>query len=463
MAGIGFVLRKLTARDDLMGSARAYSHSVFATSGPWLFTVVSLGLILLLGSSFGSPQELLQFRLIVVCNFAFTLVMTGPIVMVTTRHLADCIHDREVGQIPAVLFGAMILAYGTQFFVAVPFYFHFLSVDPAIRLAGLLNYALIAGIWIVSVFLTALKNYRAISTAFLAGLTVAVVASAVLTPYYSVTGMFAGFDIGLAIILFALIARVLAEYPYKANRPFEILAPFRRYWDLALCGLAYNLAIWIDKWVMWAAPEHERARAGLFSCPDYESAMFLAYLTVVPAMAAFTLRIETDFFEKYLRFYKDIQRHANYARIERNQQELLKPLLGGARTFLVLQGGVAFTGILFAPRLFEFLHAHLGQNFGELAIFRLGLLGVFFHAGFLFLTIALCYFDLRKSVLALYSLFFVTNLVFTWASMKMGFAYYGYGYFLSALVTFVAAFLVTAWYLNRLPYITFVARNTSVA
>lgn len=33
-------------------------------------------------------------------------------------------------------------------------------------------------------------------------------------------------------------------------------------------------------------------------------------------MAAFTLSIETGFFEKYARFYGDIQRHVAYSKIE---------------------------------------------------------------------------------------------------------------------------------------------------
>lgn len=462
MAGIGFILRKLTRRDDLLGIAQAYSHSALATSGPWLFTVLSLGIIILLGSTFGSLRELTEFRLIIIYNFAFTLVMTGPIVMVVTRHLADSIHNQRVTEIPAVMLGALILTFGSQCWIAAPFYLSFLSVDLPTRLAGMLNYFLIAAIWIVGVFLSALKDYRAISVTYMVGMAVGVVSSIVLVPLYSVAGMFGGFNIGLGLILFCLIARVFAEYPYKSRHPFDMLRSFGTYWDLALSGLVYNLAIWVDKWVMWYAPEREVAPAGLFSCPDYESAMFLAYLTIVPAMAAFTLRIETGFFEKYLMFYKDIQRHATYSRIEKDHQDLIQPLLEGARTFLVLQGGICFAGILFAPRLFETLRTSFGQNFGELGIFRLGLLGVFFHAGFLFLSIVLCYFDLRKAVLAIYTLFLATNLVFTWAAMRLGFAFYGYGYFLSAFVTFVAAFLLTAFYLNRLPYQTFIASNSSV-
>jgi polysaccharide biosynthesis protein PelG len=45
----------------------------------------------------------------------------------------------------------------------------------------------------------------------------------------------------------------------------------------------------------------------------------------------------------------------------------------------------------------------------------------------------------------------------------LGFAYYGYGYCLSAMVAFAAAFLATGHFLGRLPYQAFVRGNSSVA
>ena len=81
---------------------------------------------------------------------------------------------------------------------------------------------------------------------------------------------------------------------------------------------------------------------------------------------------------------------------------------------------------------------------------------------FLVADVTLSYFDLRRTALWLQVLFGLTNTAFTYLSMRMGFAYYGYGYFLAALITFAATFLAVAHYLNRLPYQTFVVSNSSV-
>lgn len=458
MAGIGFELRRLTQRDDLIGVVQGYCYAALAASGPWLFTILSLAAIVVVGMPATTPLELATFRVLIVYNFAFSLVLSSPVTIVTTRHLANCIHAKDVKQAPAMVVGALALVYGAALPIAAPFYLLYLKLETPIRLAAMLNFMLVSGIWTVSIFLTALKNYRAVTMSFLGGMSAGIVAASLLASGWGVAGMVTGLNLGLALILFTLLARVFAEYPTRADQPFAFLGCFRSYWELALGALAYNAAVWVDKWIMWLAPEHEMLKSGLVSCPDYDGAMFLAYLSIVPSMAAFTLTIETGFFEKYLRFYDDIRRHVPYSRIERNHRALIQSFLGGGRNFLVLQGSVAVSMILLAPQLLEWL----GINFRQLAVFRLGLLGAFFHAAFLFLWIILSYFDQRRTQAVLGGLFLVTNGLFTFLSLRMGFPYYGYGYFLSALVMFGCAFVMSARLISRLPYQTFVCNNTAV-
>jgi polysaccharide biosynthesis protein PelG len=459
MAGIGFELRKLIDRDDLTGLLQGYSHAALATAGPWLLTIASLAAIVVLGIPATTPDELANFRVIIVYNFAFSLVLTGPAAIVTTRYLADRIYAKDVQQAPAVMLGALTLVYALAIPLAAPFFLIYLKLDTLVRLAALLNFMLVSGIWIVSVFLTALKNYRAVTMSFAVGLLVGITGAVLLAPAWSIAGMLAGFDLGLAFTLFTIIARVFAEYATPANKPFVFLKYFRTHWDLALGALAYNAAIWVDKWLMWLAPEREILKSGLVSFPDYESAMFLAYLSIVPVIAAFTLTMETGFFEKYLQFYGEIQSHAPYGRIQRNHQELIRSFLDGGRDFLGLQGCICVFTILLSPQLFEWLNI----GFGQLGIFRLGVLGAFFHGGFLFLSIILAYFDQRRIVLVQAFLFLGTNGLFTIISIRLGFPYYGYGYFLASMIAFGCAFVATARLLNRLPYQTFICQNSSIA
>jgi len=72
------------------------------------------------------------------------------------------------------------------------------------------------------------------------------------------------------------------------------------------------------------------------------------------------------------------------------------------------------------------------------------------------------YFDQRRLQLKLSALLLVTNAAFSYLSLRRGVAWYGYGYLLSSLVTFGAAFVCVGRLISHLPYHTFVTTNTSI-
>ena len=458
MAGIGFTLRRLVRRDDLLGVLEGYVYSALVSTGPWLFTILALGAITVVGGYAVSFREISVFRLIVIYNFAFSLVFTSPVYMVTTRYLADLIYAKDVRYAPGMLVGALVFVGVTQGALVIPFYFFVAGLPDVVRLAAVLHYFLVAGLWVVSVFLSAIKAYGVITRLFGLGMALALGLTSLLAAYAGVAGMLLGFSCGLAFIFFGLTARVLAEYPYPLVAPFSFLGYFRRYWELALGGLAYNCAIWVDKWVMWLSPRAEEIVSGMPSYPNYDSAMFLAYLSIIPAMAMFLVSVETRFFEHYLRFYRDIQAHATLRRIRSNLGALLTTFVSSARNLVVLQGSVSIILLLLAPRLFEVLHI----SFAQMGIFRLGVLGAYFHVLLALMVVILTYFDFRRVVLTLQTVFLLANLGFTYASLYWGVNYYGFGYYLGSIFTFAVCFLVGFRYIRDLPYQAFIRNNLSV-
>ncbi len=449
---------RLPSRDDLLGIVQGYAHSTVVSSGPWLFTILAVGSINIFGIYTTDLEQLISFRIILIYNFAFSLAFSGPVLLVATRYLSDMIYKKAVIEAPGMLIAALFLLLITQAFIVVPFYIFVVDIPPMMIAAALINYFLVTAIWMVNVFLTALKDYRSSTLAFFIGMISGGGFGLALAGSLGAFGILLGFNLGLGLIFFALVARVFAEYPYRITWPFAFLGYFRKYWDLALAGLIYNLAIWVDKWVMWCAPEREVLESGFVSYPIYDGAMFLAYLTIVPAMAVFIVNIETRFFEHYQRFYSDIEHHANYARIEENHRNIIDSLLAASRNVVVLQFCLCVTAILVAGPFFELA----GIPALQLGVFRFGVLGALFHVLLMFVGIVLAYFDLRKVMLAVQVLYLLTNGLFSWATLELGFPYYGYGYFMASLVTFVIAYGVCAWHVGRLPFLTFVKNNASV-
>lgn len=458
MAGIGFALRKLARRDDLLGIVQGYAHSAFITSGPWMFTILALAGINVFGRDLVADAELTQFRVVVIYNFCFSVVLTGPLVLVATRFLADAIYAKRVEVAPGMLLACLGIANAISAVTAGPFYLLASGLPADMALAAVANFVVVAGIWVVSIFLSALKDYVTVTVAFATGMLAGFLGAVILGAWLGPVGMLWGFSAGLACIEFALIARVFAEYPYRVARLFDFLRYFRRYWDLALIGLVATLAVWVDKWIMWFAPEREVVTGAMVIYTPYDSAMFMAYLTIVPALTLFTVNIETRFFEHYQAFYRDIQRHATWGQIERNHRLIVTALMESSRNLVILQGAVCALAIFLAPTI----AGALGLHYQQIGMFRFGALGALFQVLFLVCTVVLSYFDLRRRNLVAQTVYLVANGAFTLLFSEFGFAWYGYGYFLGSLVAFVAAYLMVADALRRLPYFAFVANNPSV-
>jgi uncharacterized membrane protein len=456
MAGIGFELNRLARRDDLMGIVGAYLNSAFAIAGPWLFTVIALAITTYLYGDSDSV-ELLNFRGVIVYNFSFSLALSAPVYMIMTRYLADQIHVKNVTSVPTAMLESMIVVFLFNILLAIFFYVFYFDMSLPLRLAGFANMFLIAGVWLLSVYLTALKDFAAVTWSYIIGMTIAVLAAEYLGDGQA-AGMVAGYDIGLAVIVFMLAARVFSEYPYHLTEELAVRPYWRKYWELAVGGFFFNCALWIDKWIMWFAPEATVLDSNIRFFPDYDAAMFLAAMTILPTIALFVFSIETDFFHHYRRFYGNILAHASMRRIRQFHQKIIDSITEGVRNLVLLQGVIAFLVILLAPQIFEWMHMY----FVHLGIFRLGALGSFFQVLILFATIILYYFDCRRANMWIFAFYFASNAILTLIFLQMGYHYYGYGFFIASALTFFLAATVLMLHVVKLPYHAFITNNNSV-
>lgn len=459
MAGIGFTLKRLANRDDLIGVIGAFTHGTIAAAGPWIFTVIALAGIVLLFPGAYNAEDVLNFREVIVYNFSLTLMISGPVYLVVTRYLADSIHRKRVVLAPTTMFQSMALLLVLLVPFGLWFYFGHIQLSFGFRLAAYVNLIMTGCTWLLGVYVLALKDYMAVSRSFLIGMFLAFLMAQVFKADYGGMGMLIGFDIGQGFILFALIARVLSEYPYKLEKNTRLQRYYKRYWQMIFAGFFYNAAIWIDKWIMWYfAPESTALPSGFHFFSLYDNATFLALLSIVPAIGLFIFSVETNFFLRYQRFYYDILEHKTLSVIRVNHEKLMLSIRESARNFIVLQGSVTVISILLAAKLFEVFEV----SFMELGIFRISALGAFFHAMALFSVIILSYFDRRVEFMCIHAFFFVTNALFTALSIHWGYAYYGYGYFISSLLTFLVASFVLFNHVRKLPYHAFITSNNSL-
>ncbi len=458
MAGIGFILKKLTQREDLLGLVDAFIRASIISAGPWILTVLTLSTIMMFGRELLPFEEAFNFQSIIIYNFCFSLVLTAPISLTTTRYLADTIYAKDVSGTPGMLFGALSLVLLIEGPIACILYFGIAKLTFLMALLAVINFLLIAIIWMVAIYLTALVAYDAVTGAFFAGLFVSLILTVLAALYGDDETMLAGFSLGMAVIIALLITQILSEYPYPFKEPYAFLGAFREYWEVALSGLFFNMAIWVDKWVMWTSPDRLHLPNNLIIYPHYDASAFMANLITIPAMAIFLIFIETEFFEKYLRFYEEIRQGATMKKIISNQEEIWSFVLHATRRLLIAQVLVAILVIGIAPTVFE----AFGINFMQLGMFRMCVIGASYQILILFLSILLWYFDNRRDALLLHIFYFISNGVLTYISMELGFSFYGAGFALSAILSCLFAAYLIEREVTKLPYHTFVTHNTSL-
>lgn len=463
MAGIGFQLRKLAQRETLSSVIAAGGHAAVIAAGPWLFTILSLAGIGFATERLVGLDSLAEFRVVIIYAFAASLVFSAPITMVATRLVADALWLKRPGDVRALLLAALCVALAAVAAgVACLIAFFEPPLETAVALAAASG--LVGMIWIVLAFCGAVRDYNGVTWSFLIGLAVSTAASvAAALAGGGPVAMIWGFLTGLSITLFGLIGRVFATFPQGVDDPragFDrLLGGFRTYWALAAGALAGTAGVWIDKWIFWFSDSGEVLGIGLRHAPLYDSAMFIASLGIIPALAAFVLRLETDFFDRYQRYYATIGQHGTYGQIEDARAQLHVHTLENLALVTVGQIGLSAIIILLAPVIID----ALGLQFRQISILRYGALGAVFQFVFIACSAMLLFFDRRRTYLRVQILFLAAVAVATLVTLMLGEEYYGVGYFAACLLVAFAAYRLADRTFLDLNYLTFIGNNPSVA
>jgi polysaccharide biosynthesis protein PelG len=453
MAGTGFLLRRLASQDNFSGMVRAFFHSAIVAVGPWILIVLTLGAISLYTANSIGFEEADEFLSIIIYNLFFSFVLSAPLYVISARYVSDCLYRRDVSPVPGILITSLILLVVPATLIATLFYVFYATMDSVSIFSSVVNFVLLSEIWVVMLYLGCLRNFRAITFCWIVGMALIVFLAVNLARIHGSEGMLLGFNIGLVFLLFSQIANVFAEYPYQFSIPKDFKFYFRRYRLLFWSGLFLYAGMWIDKVIMWGAPEATTHLNHLRTYPIYDGAMFISYLSILFIMSLFIFSLETNFYIPYLRYIQHIERNAPLAQIEQSKDEILLKLKENARSFLVLQGALSLAILCITPLIFNWI----GMDYLELNIFRLGVLGSFFTGFNLILFVYFSYFDSQENMLLLAALMFFSNTGLTFLTRHLGFSYYGYGYCLSMIFTFFVGSILMIRFLNQLTYHVFIS------
>ena len=453
MAGIGFELRKLLAKDSLSGIFQAYLYASVIGSGPWVLSIIGI-LVIGLVSSAVNAQGLLvtQFQVSVTYLIAASLILTGFVQLSFTRFVADQLYEKKDAIVLPNFNGVTLLvtvASGALGLLAA--IFPFAGQNIVYRMLMLTGFVMLSNIWVATIFLSGLKQYKQIVLLYALGYGVTVVSALTLRPL-GLEGLLLGFVLGHGVMLLGMVLLIVRSYPAERFIAFDFARPGAMYASLMLVGFLYNLGVWVDKIIFWYTPSTGQAVIGpLHASVIYDLPVFLAYLSILPGMAVFLVRMETDFVEYYQQFYDAVRSGSTLGRLEDLRNEMVYTIRRGLfeiikvqtiATLAIFVAGPAMLRVLGIPQLYLPL-LYIDVVAAGLQVVLLGLMNVFF------------YLDKRRVVLGLTAIFALLNGLFTWATLELGAAWFGYGFAAAVFVTVFIAFQILDRRLERLEYETF--------
>lgn len=453
MAGIGFLLRKLTSQDNFSGIIRAYFHSALVAVGPWIMIVCCLGAVSFNLATMLGLKEIDEFHSVFVYNVLFSFIFTAPVYMLSARYVADCLYRKNATPIPGILLTSLFYIIPPAVILASLFYVFYTEMTPFATLMSIINFVLLCEIWIVMLYLGCIRDFRAITLSWVVGMLTTLILAIYLGKIYGSTGVLLGLNIGFVLLAASLKANILAEYPYRFLPPKNFAFYFKYYKELGWSGFLLFSGMWVDKIIMWASSFATTHQNHLRTYPVYDGGMFFAYLTIIPVMALFIFGLETNFYDSYIQYIRNIETNAPYSLIEAERKNIIKKIIENGRGFVILQGSLTLTMIFLAPSIFTIVKI----DFLGLSIFQIGTLGAFFAALNLFIVIFFSYFDSQRNMLIVTGVMFISNALFTLLSLHFGFYTYGYGYCFAMMLTFLIGAVLFVRFLSKLHYYIFIS------
>ena len=453
MAGIGFELRKLLKRDSYLSLLQTYAYAGIISSGPWVLSIIAVIVIGLVSVSVVIPTfRIAQFQTSITYLIAASLIFTGLVQLAFTRYCADRIFEKEHFRLLPNLNGLLMIVTALGGLLAFPFAIIFFPENSlCYRLLFATTFVVLCDVWVAAILLSGLKAYKSILINFAIGYGAALLLSLFMRKW-GLEGLMLAFLIGQFMLLKGMLYVIFKNYPSRSFVEFDFMKRGRIHVSLIFVGLFYNLGIWADKFVFWFHSYTGTKLIGPLNASEiYDLPVFLAYLAILPGMAVFLVRMETDFVEYYDRYYEAVREGGSLSYIREMKDEMVRMAREGIYDIIKVQATATIAVFLLGRSLLELA----GIPAIYLPLLYIDVAGAGFQVVLLGILNVYFYLDRRGRALLLTMLFTVLNFILGMFSILLGPFYYGYGFALSLCIVILCGMFLLDRDMEKLQYETF--------
>lgn len=395
MAGIGFELRKIYEKKTLASSVTGSAYAVMSTIGPAvIFIAVLFGVDRIL-RWYDSSLVISEFFVSsFTYNFMIALLVSSLLSVVLSRYISDKMFEEKSADISAsipgvftvstVLAGICALYFCIRMYIADRVPLSFLFVYYCLCILATHMYTLMG-------YVSALKEYKKVTYAYLIGFGMGI-------PFFFlfqyvlklpiIMGLYCSILISVFIIVCLLLVQCIRAFGRPGKKLFEFLSYFKKYPRLMISGFTYMLGFFISNMIYWNFSDMQVISSIFKTAPSYDVAMFLGIIANLPAVVLFVVKIETEFFEKHIRYLSAIN-NGNYAMIEKQRESMITTL----RLQLFFVYDIQFIITILAISIVGVIFPYIGLSSESVNMFMLLGMGVYATICMKFTTILLYYFE----------------------------------------------------------------------
>lgn len=453
MAGIGFELKRLFAKKGILATMRAYGYAGMVCAGPMILGVVLLAGISFLAEFNGAARaDRVLLTTMITYTLLASLTVTSVFSMITTRYVADMIFQEKKERVMPSFYGSIAL----MLFIGGLLYGVFLAFSGAGLFYGILNFLFFSVLiitWTQVNYLTAIKDYQSIISAFFAalGITFALAMLMILfTDIAVTTALFVAVIIGYGVMAVWYFVLLYRYFPEGVGSSMAFLKWISQYPHLTGVGFFTTVGLFGHIIIAWASPVGEQVKGLFYGAPDYDIGALLAFFSILITTVNFVTSVEVRFYPEYKNYFALFNEKGTISDIENAE----KSMIGVLRDeFSYLAQKQVFTTILFVvlgsvllPKL------PFGFNDDMLGIFRILCAGYALYAIGNSAMLILLYFADNKDAFDTTLIFMLATVGFSLLCLLLPTTFYGVGFFAGSAVYCAAVFIRLEKYIAKLKY-----------
>ncbi len=435
MAGISFLLEKHVQKITLSGQALKEAVNVMEAVGPWLLTVICLGVIGITVYLVHGTSPVL-FYLLITYATALSLIISSPFHSMFTRYLADEIFLMRYQAITNGLITLCILMVAVTVVVSSAIVFSLSRIPLDLKIGFIGMTTLLSLLWCISTALSSLKREKIFFMIFTLGIVTSLVVFLILRPV----------DTKILLVIFSLAIVIPVASGVSYIIKVYLRDPISLDWkflkrpgllNLGIALFAFSLGFWIDKFIFWYMLGKKGAIDTFFRYySEYDLPFFVALSIMMIGSFLVYRGVKGKITGPYEAFVFKISNNFPFRELALEKYKLVQGISYVSSTIFLFYGGISIF-ILFLIYI-EVIPIPWRNPF----VFHYLLLGTIFFSLYFFCFLVLQYLDDYVALVKLNLLFFALNAGVTLLSIHVGYSFYGTGFMSACIISSLVGFVM---------------------